>query len=137
MDLSLVYSQDYNQLQFLNLGKFVTEKMILIPGRSSKQGVTLNIGKLKEEYIEVTTTLEMNQDDMEKLGLVDGDEVRLKNQVGETIVRCLGKKPEDLPTGTLFIPYGPPSSQLMESDTAGCGMPLSKHMEVEIEKVAT
>ena len=47
----------------------------------------------------------------------------------------LGKKPEELPSGTLFIPYGPPSSQLMESDTAGSGMPLSKHMEVEIEKV--
>ncbi len=34
-----------------------------------------------------------------------------------------------------FIPYGPPSSQLMESDTAGSGMPISKHMEIEIEKL--
>ena len=111
--------------------------MILIPGRSSKQGTSLNQGKLKEEYKEVTSTLEMNQDDMDKMGLVDGDEVRLRNEIGETVVRCLGKKPEDLPAGTVFIPYGPPSSQLMASDTAGCGMPLSKHMEVEIEKVAS
>jgi len=111
--------------------------MILIPGRSSKQGTSLNKGKLKDEYKEVTSTLEMNQDDMDKMGLVDGDEVRMSNQTGEAIVRCLGKKPEDLPAGTLFIPYGPPSSQLMASDTAGSGMPLSKHMEVEIEKVAT
>lgn len=115
----------------------MAEKMILIPGRSNKQGTSLNKGKLKEEYIEVTTTLEMNQNDMDKMGLIDGDEVRLKNQVGEAIVRCLGKKPEDLPAGVLFIPYGPPSSQLMESDTAGSGMPLSKHMEVEIEKIVT
>ena len=115
----------------------MAEKMILIPGRSSKQGTSLNKGKLKEEYHEVTSTLEMNMDDMKRLGLVDGDEIRLKNEIGETKVRCLGKKPEDLPSGTAFIPYGPPSSQLMESDTAGSGMPLSKHMEVEIEKVST
>ncbi len=110
-------------------------KMILIPGRSAKQGTTLNQGKLKEEYLAVTSTLEMNPDDMRKLKLEDGDSVRLKNEVGETVVKCIAKKPEDLPAGTLFIPYGPPSSQLMESDTAGSGMPLSKHMEVEIEKV--
>lgn len=115
----------------------MSEKMILIPGRSSKQGTSLNQGKLKDEYKQVTTTLEMNSDDMKKRGLIDGDEVRLSNETGETIVRCLGVKPEDLPPGMLFIPYGPPSSQLMASDTAGCGMPLSKHMEVEIEKIST
>ena len=111
--------------------------MILVPGRSSKQGTSLNQGKLKEEYQEVTSTLEMNQDDMVRLKLVDGDTVRLKNEIGETTVKCIGKKPEDLPAGMAFIPYGPPSSQLMASDTAGSGMPLSKHMEVEIEKVST
>lgn len=109
--------------------------MILIPVRSSKQGTSLNEGKLKEEYQKVTSTLEMNPEDMAKLNLVDGDEVRLRNEIGETIVRCLGKKPEETPVGTLFLPYGPPSSQLMDSDTAGSGMPLSKHMEVEIEKI--
>lgn len=110
-------------------------KMILIPGRSAKQGTTLNQGKLKDEYLAVTSTLEMNPDDMRDLKLEDGDSVRLSNAVGETVVKCIAKKPGDLPSGTLFIPYGPPSSQLMESDTAGSGMPLSKHMEVEIEKV--
>lgn len=112
-------------------------KMILVPVRSSKQGTSLNEGKLKEEYIKVTSTLEMNPDDMTKLKLVDGDKVRLKNEIGETIVSCIAKKPEELPAGTLFLPYGPPSSQLMDSDTAGSGMPLSKHMEVEIEKITT
>lgn len=112
-------------------------KMILIPGRSSKQGTSLNVGKLKDEYKEVTSTLEMNTDEMAKMGLVDGDKVRLSNETGETTVTCIGKKPEDLPDGMVFIPYGPPSSELMASDTAGCGMPLSKHMEVDIEKIST
>ena len=113
----------------------MAETMILIPGRSNKQGTSLNKGKLKGEYLEVTSTLEINLDDMKRLGLVDGDKVRLKNEIGETIVSCKGRKPEDLSSGILFIPYGPPSSQLMDSDTAGSGMPLSKHMQVTIEKV--
>ena len=113
----------------------MADKMMLIPGRSSKQGTALNQGKLKDKYKEVTSTLEMNKDDMDKRGLVDGDKVRMWNEIGETIVSCIGKKPEDLSAGLLFIPYGPPSSQLMSSDTAGTGMPLSKHMMVEIEKV--
>ena len=114
----------------------MAETMILIPGRSSKQGTSLNKGKLKEEYLEVTSTVEMNLADMSRLELKEGDQVRLSNQTGSTVVRCKGRKSEDLPSGVLFIAYGPPSSRLMASDTAGTGMPLSKHMEVLVEKVA-
>ena len=113
----------------------MTNTMILVPGRSSKQGTSLNKGKLKEDYIEVTSTVEVNEEDMLRLGLENGDQVRLKNEVGEAVVSCVGKKSSDLPEGMLFIPYGPPSSQLMDSDTAGTGMPMSKHMQVTIEKV--
>ena len=113
----------------------MTETMILVPGRSNKQGTSLNKGKLKEEYLLVTSTLEMNSDDMQRLGFEEGDSVRLSNETGETVVSCKGRKPEDLPSGMLFIPYGPPSSQLMANDTAGTGMPLSKHMRVLVEKV--
>lgn len=85
--------------------------------------------------MEITSTVEMNKDDMENMRLSDGDQVRLSNSVGETVARCKGKKPEDLPSGMLFIAYGPSSSLLMASDTAGSGMPLSKHMEVLVEAV--
>lgn len=113
----------------------MTETMILIPGRSNKQGTSLNAGKLKDEYRTVTSTVEVNADDMARLGLMDGDRVRLRSAFGEAIVQCKGRKPVDLPAGMLFIAYGPPSSQLMDSDTAGSGMPISKNIEVEIEKV--
>ena len=109
------------------------ETMTLIAGRTMKQGQTLNAGKLKDGYQEVTTTGEMNQEDMARLGLKDGDQVRLSTATGETVVRCKGRKPEDLPAGMIFIAYGPPSSQLMGSDTALSGMPLSKNLEVEVE----
>ncbi|MGH8614376.1 MAG: molybdopterin dinucleotide binding domain-containing protein [Gammaproteobacteria bacterium] len=113
----------------------MAETMILIPGRTSKQGTSLNAGKLKGEYLEVTTTVEMNSDDMQRLGLNDGDQVRLSNEIGETLLRCKGRKPADLPAGVLFMAYGPASSLLMESDTAGSGMPISKNFEVQVEAV--
>jgi formylmethanofuran dehydrogenase subunit D len=115
----------------------MAETMILIPGRTSKQGTSLNAGKLKSEYLEITSTLEINMDDMARLGLKEGDQVRLKNEVGETTVRCKGRKATDLPTGVLFIAYGPSTTQLMDSDTAGSGMPLSKHIVVEVERLTT
>jgi formylmethanofuran dehydrogenase subunit D len=114
----------------------MAEIMTLIAGRSSKQGTSLNVGKLKDEYQEVTTTLEMNENDMARLALKDGDKVRLRTEIGETVVRCKGRKAKDLPDGLLFLAYGPASSQLMGGDTAGSGMPLSKNLEVEVEPVS-
>ena len=109
--------------------------MTLIPGRSNKQGTSLNAGKLKDEYREVTSTVEINAEDMARLGLKTGDKIRLRSTInaGSIIVTCKERKVADLPSGLMFIAYGPMSSELMEGDTAGTGMPLSKHLSVEVE----
>ena len=114
----------------------MTETMLLIAGRTSEQGTSLNKGKLKEEYRQVTSTVEMNEHDMARLGLKDGDRIRLRNDVGETVVTCTPRKAADLPAGMLFMAYGPHSSELMEADTAGSGMPLSKNLAVIVERPA-
>lgn len=111
----------------------MAESMLLIAGRSSDQGTSLNAGKLRSRYREVTSTVEMNADDMARLQLKPGDKVRLRTAVGSAVVRCKERKPEELPSGLLFIPYGPSSSQLMDGDTAGSGMPVSKNLEVLVE----
>jgi formylmethanofuran dehydrogenase subunit D len=72
---------------------------------------------------------------MARLGLKEGDSVRLRSSTGETVLHCKGRKTEDLPEGILFLAYGPSSSQLMGGDTAGTGMPLSKNLAVEVERV--
>lgn len=111
------------------------ETMLLVAGRTSKQGTSLNVGKLKDEYRTVTSTVEMNALDMARMGLKDGDKVRLRTATGETVAQCKQRKPEDLPAGLLFMAYGPPSSQLMTGDTAGTGMPISKNLMVEVTPV--
>lgn len=113
----------------------MAETMTLIGGRSSRQGTSLCAGKLGADYVEVSSTVEINADDMARLGLADNDSVRLKSAVGEIVARCKAKPAKELPAGLLFIAYGPLSSRLMGSDTAGSGMPISKNIEVQIEKI--
>ena len=111
------------------------EVMTLIGGRSSKQGTSLCAGKFGAEYMDLTSTVETNVEDMARLGLTNDSRVRLRTPVGETVVRCKGRESKDLPPGILFMAYGPASSELMASDTAASGMPISKNFEVDVEPV--
>jgi len=109
------------------------QEFILIPGRTSKQGTGLCEGKEKDTYVGEITTLQINPDDMQSLGVEDGDLVRMWNDVGDVIVSCKSGKAE-LPPGLLFIGYGDKSSQLMHGETHGSGMPTSKCLDVFVEK---
>jgi formylmethanofuran dehydrogenase subunit D len=111
------------------------ETFILIPGRTSRQGTSLNEGKFSATYVEETSTLLMSPDDMTRLGLKKGDRVRLCTKQGQIELPCQGAKPGELPAGVLFLPYGDLSSRLMGGDTHGSGMPDSKSFDVELEKL--
>lgn len=111
----------------------MAEEFILIPGRTSTQGTTLNEGKYTDGYLKEIGTLQISSADMERLGLSDGDEVRLWNDVGEITVPCKACKGDELPPGILFISYGMWSSVLMGADTQGSGMPDSKGLDVYLE----
>jgi formylmethanofuran dehydrogenase subunit D len=101
--------------------------LLLITGRSLKQGTGLNAGKASPEYLEATTTVELSGSDMASLGLADGDSVRLWCTHGETVVRC---RRADLPGGMAFLAYGPPTGCLMGCETHASGMPDSKALPV-------
>lgn len=111
------------------------EIFILIPGRTSKQGTTLNEGKSTDGYLEEINTLQIAPADMQRLQLSDGDRVKVWNEVGEIIVPCKAAKSDELPPGLLFISYGDQSSRLMHGETHGTGMPDSKGMDVHMEKM--
>ena len=113
----------------------MAERMMLIGGRTSKQGTTLCAGKFGAEYMQISSTLEMNVEDMARLGLSNGSKVRLRTAEGEAVLRCKGRETKDLPPGLLFMAYGPFSSELMAGDTAASGMPLSKNLDVEVEPI--
>lgn len=108
---------------------------ILIPGRTSDQGCGISEGKFKDKYQAEINTLQVAPSDMERLGLVKGDRVRLKSAQGQVEVAVTAAKKDELPEGLLFIAYGDISSRLMGGDTHGSGMPTSKGIDVELEVV--
>ncbi len=105
---------------------------VLIAGRSSRQGVSLNKSKLEGEYVAEISTIRISPEDAERLGIKSGDRVRLRNSNGEVVVRCEVARPDELSPGVLFMAYGEHSSRLMGGDTQGTGMPDSKGIDVEL-----
>jgi len=109
-------------------------RYLLIPIRSSRQGVQVNVGKEGPDYQTLVTVLTMHPEDMRETGVQAGQQVRVRTQHGEAIFVC---QSGNVPRGLIFVPYGPPTCRLMGGDTDGTGMPTSKGWEVVIEPMET
>jgi formylmethanofuran dehydrogenase subunit D len=112
----------------------MSDAFILIPGRTSKQGAGISEGKFGPNYVSETGRLQVAPQDMQRLGLADGDIVRVTSEVGQVELPVLAAKGDELPPGVLFIAYGDISCRLMGADTHGSGMPTSKGLDVTLEK---
>src|SRR5262245_16083758 len=115
----------------------MAETFILIPGRTAKQGTTLNEGKLTAAYVEETSTVLVSPEDMARLGLKAGDRVRLRSEQGSVELPVASAKAGELPPGVLFLPYGDASSRVVAGHAHGTGMPTSKCFDVEMERAAS
>lgn len=80
-------------------------RFLLIPGRTSKQGQQINVGKDDAAYEAIVNTMTMNKEDMGELGIASGAKVRVRTEFGEAEFLC---KDGNIPRGLLFVPYGPP-----------------------------
>ena len=96
----------------------------------------MNEGKLTADYIDEINTLFVCPDDMRRLGLAEGERVRVRSEFGHVELPCKGAKAGELPSGLLFLPYGDPSSRLMGGETHCTGMPDSKGFDVTLEKLS-
>lgn len=102
-------------------------------GRTTKQGQQINVGKDGAEYRAIVNTITMNPDDMKEAGIVSGGMVLIRSDNGQAEFLC---KEGKVPSGMIFVPYGPPTCRLMGQSTDGTGMPTSKGWEVEVEPLA-
>lgn len=105
-------------------------KLILITGRTLQQGRSSMLGKDSPEYLQETTRAEMNKEDLERIGLREGDRIKARTDAGAALFTCQEGK---VPRGIIFVPYGPLANQLVGAETQGSGMPSSKGVEVEVE----
>jgi len=106
-----------------------TKRFILNAARSAVQGSLINVGKDSEEYIALTNAMTMAPEDMQEIGLVEGQKALVRTEFGEAEFKCESGK---IPLGMIFVAYGPPTCKLMGGDTDGTGMPTSKGWEVEV-----
>jgi formylmethanofuran dehydrogenase subunit D len=105
-------------------------KVILISGRTSQQGVGLEVGKTSEKYFKSVSYIELNTRDVSALGIGDGDSVMVKTAHGSVVVSA--KLSDKLEPGTSFFPYGLWANQVFGSETGGTGMPIFKGIEAEV-----
>jgi formylmethanofuran dehydrogenase subunit D len=107
-------------------------RLILISGRSTKQGVGISVGKDQPEYQEATRVIELNPSDMERSGLNDGALVRIQSRYGRIDATC---RRSDIPEGLAFMAFGSACNRLVGGETHASGMPDSKHLNVVIEPI--
>ncbi len=105
-------------------------EFILITGRTARQGEALHIGKDSDEYRRATGLVEMGCPDRERLGIEEGQRVRVRTAFGEAELEL---RESDLPEGMIFVPMGPAANTLIGAETRGTGMPDSKGLEAEVE----
>jgi len=104
----------------------------LITGRTIDQGCAKEHGKLSEEYISNVAICEMNQEDMKKLKIRDGENVKVSTKFGSVVVKATRSRRIRTP-GVIFIPYGPWANLVLAPNTDGTGMPLLKGMQAAVE----
>jgi len=114
----------------------MAESFILIAGRTSKQGCGVSEGKFGAEFQAEICRLQVAPEDLARLGLAEGDRVRLTSAAGRVELPVVPAKEGELPPGVLFLAYGQWASRLMGADTHGSGMPTSKGIDVTLEKIA-
>jgi len=81
----------------------MSETFILVPGRTSKQGVGISEGKYEDNYQYEIHHLQVPPEDMERLGLKKGDWVQLKCEHGAIEVEIIPSKGDELPPGMLLL----------------------------------
>jgi formylmethanofuran dehydrogenase subunit D len=110
-------------------------KVTIISGRSLSQARSRELGKFSEEYSRSVAVCELDPDDMTELGALDGDNVRVKTEFGEVILRASISR-QAPHKRVAFIPYGAWASMLFGTATHTSGMPTLKGVKATIERAA-
>lgn len=105
-------------------------EVILNSGRTSQQGVSLEVGKTSEEYFKSVSYIELSSVDAEALGIEDGGNVEIETAHGSVVVSA--KVSEKLGKGNTFFPYGLWANQVFGSETGGTGMPSFKGIVAKV-----
>ncbi len=106
-------------------------RCMLNTGRTTDQGVALEIGKTSQAYYAATAIAFLSQDDMEELDLQEDDRIGISTEAGTIVVRC---RKGWIEKGQIFMPLGPWANAIVGRDTSSTGMPSYKGVMVDVRK---
>ncbi len=108
-----------------------TVQVTLVTGRTINQGTALDKGKLLPEYYEKVAIVELDEEDMKKLGAKNGDSVEVATEHGRVVVRAI--KSRFRHPGIAFMPMGPWTNIVTNPNTYGSGMPTFKGVRAQLK----
>lgn len=109
-------------------------KFILNTGRSVWQGQAIESGKDIPMYVKYAAICNMNQDQLDELGIKPGDNVEISSDYGKVVVQAVLAK-EELPDGMVYVPLGPWANKVVRPDTDSTATPSFKNIPVEINPI--
>lgn len=106
----------------------------MITGRTTSQGLGLELGKHSEKYKRGVASCELNVEDMRVLGVETDDLIKISSECGSVVLR-VAELEQEVPRGVAFVPNGPWINLIICSDTSSTGMPRYKGINVSIQPV--
>jgi formylmethanofuran dehydrogenase subunit D len=106
-------------------------EVVLVSGRTARQGMGLEEGKMSKNYIDSVQLINLNLADAEEIGLKTDETVKVVTEHGSVVVNW--KEDKGLDRGLVFLPYGPWANQVIGSETNGTGMPGYKGLKANLE----
>ncbi|MCC7565878.1 MAG: molybdopterin dinucleotide-binding protein [Methanomicrobiaceae archaeon] len=112
----------------------MAEKIVLnmITQRSIEEGQAMEKGKTTQEYFKACSVVEMNPDDMKRLGILINTNVKVTSEVGDVIVKAITPT-QFCPPGLAHIRQGVWANQIVPPRTQSTGVPQYSGFPVTIE----
>lgn len=104
----------------------------LITGRTIQQGVSMEGGKEKPDYMKACGIIELDPSDIKKLGIWKNTNVRVTSKFGSVIVKAIEATQGPHP-GLAWIPMGPWANMVVDTNTYSTGMPTFKGTKITVE----
>lgn len=113
------------------LGERRQLEILLVTGRSLVQGMSMEAeGKRSRRYRLSASTLSLNPEDAQLIGVEKNSRVRVETEHGAIVVNV--SIDPGLPRGTGFIPMGPWANAVVCPLTDGTGMPKYKNIPAKV-----
>lgn len=127
----------------IDIAKFLKNpefEILITTYRDIFQVEALEHDRFGEEYTKLSAVITMSKNDMQKIGIKSGDNVKLSNNYGSVVVEVKESKKNE-PGGLAFMVNSPWSNTLVSDKTDGKGIPEFKHITARIsiskEKIAS